>query len=269
MARRPLVVGNWKMNGTVREAAELARAVAAGLAGEGAEAAVCPPFPCLAEVGRVVDGTGVALGAQDVSRHRPGSHTGEVSAEMLHDLGCRWVIVGHSERRTGLGETDETVRAKLDRARECGLAPIACVGETLEQREAGEADRVVRRQGDGLLGGAAAGGERLVGRQVDALLDGAGSEAVAGCVVAYEPIWAIGTGRNAAPEDAQAMHRGIRARIAERSSAAADSVRILYGGSVNDNNAAGLFAMPDIDGGLIGGASLDSGRFAAICRAAP
>ncbi|MCY4454575.1 MAG: triose-phosphate isomerase [Immundisolibacterales bacterium] len=250
MARRPLVVGNWKMNGTVREAAELARAVAAGLAGEGAEAAVCPPFPCLAEVGRVVDGTGVALGAQDVSRHRPGSHTGEVSAEMLHDLGCRWVIVGHSERRTGLGETDETVRAKLDRARECGLAPIACVGETLEQREAGEADRVVRRQ-------------------VDALLDGAGSEAVAGCVVAYEPIWAIGTGRNAAPEDAQAMHRGIRARIAERSSAAADSVRILYGGSVNDNNAAGLFAMPDIDGGLIGGASLDSGRFAAICRAAP
>ena len=250
MARRPLVVGNWKMNGTVREAAELARAVAAGLAGEGAEAAVCPPFPCLAEVGRVVAGTGVALGAQDVSRHRPGAHTGEVSAEMLLDLGCRWVIVGHSERRTGLGETDGTVRAKLDRARECGLAPIACVGETLAQREAGEADRVVRRQ-------------------VDALLDGAGSEAVAGCVVAYEPIWAIGTGRNAAPEDAQAMHRGIRARIAERSSAAADSVRILYGGSVNDNNAAGLFAMPDIDGGLIGGASLDSGRFAAICRAAP
>ena len=250
MARRPLVVGNWKMNGTVREAAELARAVAAGLAGEGAEAAVCPPFPCLAEVGRVVAGSGVALGAQDVSRHLPGAHTGEVSAEMLLDLGCRWVIVGHSERRAGLGETDETVRAKLDRARECGLAPIACVGETLAQREAGEADRVVRRQ-------------------VDALLDGAGSEAVAGCVVAYEPIWAIGTGRNAAPEDAQAMHRGIRARIAERSSAAADSVRILYGGSVNDNNAAGLFAMPDIDGGLIGGASLDSGRFAAICRAAP
>ena len=237
------------MNGTAREAADLARAVAEGLTGEGAEAAVCPPFPCLAAVVGVVAGTGIALGAQDLSRHRPGAHTGEVSAEMLLDLGCRWVIVGHCERRTGLGETDETVRAKFDRARECGLAPIACVGETLAQRDAGEADRVV-------------------GRQVDALLDGAGSEAVAGRVIAYEPVWAIGTGRNAAPQDAQAMHRGIRERIAKRSSAAADSVRILYGGSVNENNAAELFAMPDIDGGLVGGASLDSGRFVAICKAA-
>ena len=237
------------MNGTAREAADLARAVAEGLTGAGAEAAVCPAFPCLATVAGVVVGTGIALGAQDLSRHRPGAHTGEVSAEMLFDLGCRWVIVGHSERRTGLGETDETVRAKLDRARECGLAPIACVGETLAQRDAGEADRVV-------------------GRQVDALLDGARSEAVPGSVIAYEPVWAIGTGRNAAPQYAQAMHRGIRERIAKRSSAAADSVRILYGGSVNESNAAVLFAMPDIDGGLVGGASLDSGRFVAICRAA-
>ena len=251
MARKPLVVGNWKMNGTVREATDLAAAVADALpdAGAGADTAVCPPFPSLAAVGDVVAGTRVALGAQDVSPHPPGARTGEVSAEMLIDVGCRWVIVGHSERRTGLGETDEAVRAKLDRARASGLDAIACVGETLAEREAGEAQRVV-------------------GRQVDALLDGSGTEAVAASVIAYEPVWAIGTGRNATPAEAQAMHRAIRDRVAERSAAAAESVRILYGGSVGEHNAAGLFAMPDIDGGLVGGASLDPGRFVAICRAA-
>ncbi len=249
MARRPLVVGNWKMHGTAQEAERLARAVVDGHRGRAAEAAVCPPFPHLAAVSGIVAGTAVALGAQDVSRHASGAHTGEVSAGMLRDVGCRWVIVGHSERRTRLGETDEAVRAKFERAREAGLVPIACVGETLEEREAGEA-------------------ERVVGRQVDALLADGGAEAVGESVIAYEPVWAIGTGRNAAPEDAQAMHRAVRERVAGRSAAAAESVRILYGGSVSEGNAAALFAMPDVDGGLVGGASLDSERFIAICRAA-
>ena len=237
------------MNGTSREAAHLARTFVDARPDEGADVAVCPPFPYLAAVAGIVAGTPVALGAQDVSRHTPGAHTGEVAAAMLRDVGCRWVIVGHSERRTRLGETDETVRAKFDRAREYGLDPIACVGETLEQREAGDA-------------------ERVVGRQVDALLADGGAQAVGGSVIAYEPVWAIGTGRTAAPVDAQAMHRAVRNRVASRSSAAAESVRILYGGSVNEKNAADLFSMPDIDGGLVGGASLDPDRFIAICRAA-
>ena len=237
------------MHGTSREAADLARALVDGQPKAGADVAVCPPFPYLAAVAGIVSGTPVALGAQDVSRHVPGAHTGEVAAGMLRDVGCRWVIVGHSERRSRLGETDEAVRAKFERARAHGLAPIACVGETLEEREAGEA-------------------ERVVGRQVDALLANGGAEAVGESVIAYEPVWAIGTGRNASPGDAQAMHRAVRDRIARRSSAAAESVRILYGGSVNEENAAELFSMPDVDGGLVGGASLDAGRFIAIWRAA-
>ena len=251
MARKPLVVGNWKMNGTRRDAVELARSITAGRTevGGGGGVAVCPPFPYLAAVAEIVAGTGVGLGAQDVSRHPPGARTGEVAAEMLHDVGCRWVIVGHSERRSQLGETDEAVRAKIERAAESGLAPIACVGETLGQREAGEA-------------------ERAVGRQIEALLANEGTRVLAEGAVAYEPIWAIGTGRTASPEEAQAMHRAIRRRIADRSPSAAASLRILYGGSVHEKNAAAMFAMPDIDGGLIGGASLDPARFIAICRAA-
>ena len=249
MVRKPFVVGNWKMNGTAREAASLAHALVEGLPEGGGDVAICPPFPYLATVAVLVDGSRVALGAQDVSRHAPGAHTGEVAAGMLRDVGCRWVIVGHSERRIRLGETDEAVRAKFDGARECGLGAIACVGETLKQRDAGEA-------------------ERVVGRQVDALLADGGAEALGESVIAYEPVWAIGTGRTAVPEEAQAMHRTVRARVAGRSSLAADSLRILYGGSVNEHNAADLFAMPDIDGGLVGGASLDPARFIAICRAA-
>lgn len=237
------------MHGVRREAERLARAVVDGHPGGAAEVVVCPPFPHLAAVAGVVAETSVALGAQDVSRHASGAHTGEVSAGMLRDAGCRWVIVGHSERRRRLGETDEAVRAKFERAREAGLVPIACVGETLEEREAGEA-------------------ERAVGRQVDALLADGGAEAVGESVIAYEPVWAIGTGRTAAPGDAQAMHRAIRGRVAGRSAAAAESVRILYGGSVSEENAATLFSMPDVDGGLVGGASLDPGRFITICRAA-
>ena len=249
MARIPFVVGNWKMDGTAREAVRRARSLAEGHPGGNREVAVCPPFPYLTVVSSVLTGTRVALGAQDVSRYAPGAHTGEVAARMLRDVGCRWVIVGHSERRTGLGESDEVVRAKLDRVRESDLGAIACVGETLEQRAAGEAGEVVERQ-------------------VDALLADRDADELAGCVIAYEPQWAIGTGRTAAPEDAQAMHRTIRDRIAGRSPAAAASIRILYGGSVNEQNAASLFSMPDIDGGLIGGASLDPGRFIDICRSA-
>ena len=237
------------MNGAARETAGLARALVEGRADGAAEVAICPPFPYLAAVAGIVADSGVALGAQDVSRHASGAHTGEVSASMLRDVGCCWVIVGHSERRTRLGETDEAVRAKFERAREDGLAPIACVGETLGERESGEA-------------------ERVVGRQVDALLADGGAEALGEIVIAYEPVWAIGTGRHAAPEDAQAMHRAVRERVASRSAAAAESVRILYGGSVNEENAAALFSMPDVDGGLVGGASLDPDRFIAICRAA-
>ena len=237
------------MHGVRREAERLARAVVDGHPGGAAEVVVCPPFPHLAAVAGVVAETSVALGAQDVSRHVSGAHTGEVSAGMLHDAGCRWVVIGHSERRRRLGETDGAVRAKFERAREAGLVPIACVGETLEEREAGEA-------------------ERSVGRQVDALLADGGAEAVGGSVIAYEPVWAIGTGRTAAPGDAQAMHRAIRGRVAGRSAAAAESVRILYGGSVSEENAVALFSMPDVDGGLVGGASLDPGRFITICRAA-
>ena len=237
------------MNGAAREAARLARALVEGRAHGAAEVAVCPPFPYLAAVAGIVSGTPVTLGAQDVSRHASGAHTGEVSARMLRDVGCRWVIVGHSERRTRLGETDEEVRAKFEQARADGLAPIACVGETLEERESGEA-------------------ERVVGRQVDALLADGGVEAMAEAVIAYEPVWAIGAGRHAAPGDAQAMHRAVRGRVASRSAAAAESVRILYGGSVDEESAAALFSMPDVDGGLVGGASLDPDRFIAICRAA-
>ncbi len=251
MTRTPLVAGNWKMHGTLGAASELARGVVAAVwDGGGAQVVLCPPFVHLAAVAPAVADTPVELGAQDVSRHPPGAHTGEVAAGMLADAGCRWVIVGHSERRAALGESDETVRAKFEAAREAGLAPIACVGETLEEREAGEA-------------------ERVVGRQVDALLAGAGgAEALAESVLAYEPVWAIGTGRTATAEEAQAMHGAIRARVAARSLEAAASMRLLYGGSVGEDNAAELFAMPDVDGGLVGGASLDAARFGAICRAA-
>jgi triosephosphate isomerase len=249
MARRPLVVGNWKMHGTAREATDLARALVDGARDEGVDLAVCPPFPYLAAVAGVVAGTRVALGAQNVSRHCPGAHTGEVAASMLRDVGCRFVIVGHSERRHGLGETDEAVRAKFERARDCGLVPIACVGETLQEREAGDA-------------------ERVVGRQIDALLADGGTEALGESVIAYEPVWAIGTGRTATPEQAQDVHAFIRSLLGARWGELASGVRILYGGSVKAGNAERLFSMPDVDGGLIGGASLDADEFIRICALA-
>lgn len=244
--RRKLVAGNWKMHGSRAANAALLE----GLLGArpfGADVAVCVPFPYLADVAVRLVGSGVGWGAQDCSAHAQGAYTGEVSAAMLRDLGCSWAIVGHSERRAYHAESDELVAAKAGAALGCGLTPIVCVGETLEQREAGQTEAVVRRQ---------------LAAVVDALGQDAGR-----MVVAYEPVWAIGTGRTATPEQAQAVHALLRAQL-QAAALPAGTIRILYGGSVKPDNAATLFAQPDIDGGLIGGASLNAADFAAICRAA-
>ncbi len=243
--RRSLVAGNWKMNGTRDGARALASAVARGVPVT-ADVALCPPYPYLAEVADAVAGSPVILGGQDVSEHAPGAFTGDVAAEMLADLGARMVLVGHSERRHGLGESDARVAAKFRRALDGGLTPVLCVGETLQEREAGRTGDVVARQLDAALGGGAPRAE---------------------FVVAYEPVWAIGTGRTATPEQAQEVHALVRARI-DAAGCDAAATRILYGGSVKADNAQALFHMADIDGGLIGGASLKAEEFLAICHAA-
>ena len=248
--RQPLVAGNWKMNGSRVSVAALLDALLDGVGEVGdAEIAVCPPYPFLAETAARLAGSRVQLGAQDLSEHTSGAYTGEVAGPMLQDFGCRFVIVGHSERRAYHGEDDALVVRKLVAAQNADLVPIACVGETLDQREAGET-------------------ERVIGRQVDALLDGAGVESLERAVIAYEPVWAIGTGRTATPDQAQEVHALIRGRVAARDPGVAAGLRLLYGGSVKGGNAAELFAMEDIDGGLIGGASLDAVEFLTICRAA-
>lgn len=247
--RRKLVAGNWKMHGALAQNEALLDAVTAGMAQiSGLDCAVCVPFPYLAQAQRKLHGSAVQWGAQDVHPLGQGAFTGEVSATMLKDFGCRYVIVGHSERRSLYGESSELVAEKFAAAQKAGLAPILCIGETLEQHEAGTAESVVAKQLDA----------------VTALL---GAHALRQAVIAYEPVWAIGTGRTATPELAQTMHAFIRQRIAAQDAAAAQDVRILYGGSVKAANAASLFAMPDIDGGLIGGASLQADEFLAICRA--
>ena len=248
--RRPLVAGNWKMHGSHAEAARLVGELIARGAGSGpAEVVVCPPFVYLAEVGRQLAGSRIALGAQDVCAEEPGAHTGEVAASMLADAGCRYAIVGHSERRALYGETDALVARKFVAAGRHRLLPVLCVGESLEERERGDTREVVLRQ-------------------LDAVLGAAGPGAFARGVVAYEPVWAIGTGRTASPEQAQEVHALIRGRIAGKDATIAASLRVLYGGSVKAANAAELFAMPDVDGGLIGGASLKADEFAGICAAA-
>ncbi|HZS79962.1 MAG TPA: triose-phosphate isomerase [Herbaspirillum sp.] len=246
--RRQLVAGNWKMNGGLAANAALVADIRTGLMGAGArvDVAVCVPAPYLAQVQVAVAGSPLALGAQDVSAHAGGAHTGEVSAGMLAEFSCRYVIVGHSERRACHGETDVVVVAKTAAALQSGLTPIVCVGETLEEREAGLTDVVV-------------------GRQIDALLDAVDWGKI---VVAYEPVWAIGTGRTATPEMAQDTHAKLRGRLAARDGAAAAAVRILYGGSMKPDNAQALLVMPDIDGGLIGGAALKAADFLAIVQAA-
>jgi len=248
--REFLIAGNWKMNGSVAANRELVAGIAAGVpAGSGFSLLVCPPFPYLASVGSGLHGTAVKLGAQTVSEHESGAFTGEVAPAMLVDMGCSHVIVGHSERRALYGESSFQVAAKFQAAQAAGLVPILCVGETLEEREEGST-------------------ESVVDFQLNAVLDAAGIEAFGSAVIAYEPVWAIGTGLTATPEQAQDVHRHIRAQLALRDSGVAENVQILYGGSMKGENAAGLLAMPDIDGGLIGGASLKATDFLAIAAAA-
>jgi triosephosphate isomerase len=248
--RTRLVAGNWKMHGSRATSARLLEAVKAG-AGKapGVVIAVCVPFPYLQQAAAVLEGSPVAWGGQTLSEHDAGAYTGEVSGGMLRDFGCRYVIVGHSERRALYGERDAQVAAKFQAAGRAGLVPILCVGETLEERERGATDEVV-------------------GRQLDAVIDAAGVSALAGAVVAYEPVWAIGTGRTASPGQAQEVHAFIRGRIAAADAATAARLPILYGGSVKPANARELFAQPDVDGGLIGGAALVADDFVAICVAA-
>ena len=245
-SRRKLVVGNWKMNGSVAANAALLDALKAASLG-GAEVSVCVPAPYLRDVATALAKSAIAWGGQDCSPHASGAYTGEVSAAMLAELGCRHVIVGHSERRAMHGESDELVAAKAAAALTNGLVPIVCVGETLAERDAGKTERVVARQLGAVI-------ERL-GARIDDV------------VVAYEPVWAIGTGKTASPAEAEAVHAHLRTRLATQSPRAA-AVSILYGGSVKPDNAASLFGQPNIDGGLIGGASLNAEHFAAICKAA-
>ncbi len=244
--RRQLVVGNWKMNGSKRENADLVTGIIAGLSSEiTAEIVVCPAFPYLESVSEQIRGSNLVLGAQNVAKEPKGAFTGEVSAQMLADLDCKFVIIGHNERRRIQGETDEQVAQKFNAAQAQGLTPILCVGESLEKREAGEYLAVIDQQ-------------------LSAVLSRVGLDAFANAVVAYEPVWAVGTGKTATPEQAQEVHRFIRQKLGYL----AQTVRVLYGGSVKAGNAAELFALQDIDGALLGGASLDANEFLTICKCA-
>jgi len=244
--RRKLVAGNWKMHGNHKANAELLDGIS-GARPFGCDVAVCVPFPYLSEVAVALAGSDVRWGAQDCSQHEQGAYTGEVSAGMLYEFGCRYVIVGHSERRQYHAESDQLVADKAKAALGKGITPIVCVGETLAQREAGETEAVVKRQLSAVI--------HTLGHCAGEM------------VVAYEPVWAIGTGKVATPEQAQAVHAVLRAQL-RAATARADQMTLLYGGSVKPDNAAILFAQPDIDGGLIGGAALKASDFVAICRAA-
>jgi len=247
--RRPMVAGNWKMNGNRAEAEALVRALAKGMDSvKHTEVLVCPPFILIAQVADLLKGGKIAWGGQNLNVHAAGAHTGEVSGAMLRDYGCSHVIVGHSERRALYAENDQQVAQKFKAAQDAGLIPILCVGETLAEREAGQTEAVVARQLDAVLALVAIAGLRKA-------------------VLAYEPVWAIGTGKTATPQQAQDVHGFIRAKLAGLDKGIADELRILYGGSVKGSNAQELFGQADIDGGLIGGASLNAEEFLTICRA--
>lgn len=252
MVRRILIAGNWKMNGLKADGLALASDLAGRMKAESApgfEMLVCPPFTLLAKVAEAVAGSGIGVGGQDCHTAEKGAHTGDISAVMLKDAGCSYVIVGHSERRTDHGESDALIKAKAEAALAAGLNVIVCIGETLEQRDAGQTIDVNRSQLHG------------------SLPDGA---TAANTVVAYEPVWAIGTGRTATPEQAQEVHAMLRGELTGKLGAAvADGVRILYGGSMNPKNASELLAQADIDGGLIGGASLKADDFWAVAQSCP
>ena len=248
--RQPLVAGNWKMNGSPESVAELLVGIKAGIAEvTTAAVAVCPPAVFIPAVQDALAGTPVAWGGQDLSVHESGAYTGEIAGAMLAAYGCRYVIIGHSERRSYHGESDALVAEKFEAALKAGLIPIFCVGETLEEREGGIT-------------------EQVVARQVDAVIERGGVDMLGKGVIAYEPVWAIGTGKTASPEQAQDVHAFIRGRVVAHSQDVAEKIQILYGGSMNPGNAAQLLAQPDIDGGLIGGASLKAADFLAICTAA-
>jgi triosephosphate isomerase len=248
--RRILVAGNWKMHGSRVMVKELLQGLLAGAETErGADLAVFPPFPYLCDAQAMLEGSPIAWGAQNLNPVGQGAHTGEVSAGMLLDFGCRYVLAGHSERRTIYRESDEDVADRFEAALAAGLEPVLCVGETLEERERGET-------------------ESVVDRQLTAVLDRCGIEGFARAIVAYEPVWAIGTGKTASPDQAQAVHAFIRDKFVSQDDIIAGQLRILYGGSVNGSNAAELFAREDIDGGLVGGASLKAEDFLAIYHAA-
>ena len=248
--RQQLVAGTWTMNGSRQSVKALLDGVKSGMSGvQVAEVAVCAPFIYIPDVQEQLQGSPVSWGGQDVSVHASGAYTGETATSMLSDFGCKYVIVGHSERRSYHQESDELVAQKFAAARAAGLRPILCIGETLEEREQGIT-------------------EEVVARQLDAVMALEGVAALADGVIAYEPVWAIGTGKTATPEQAQEVHAFIRGRVAAQDAAVAEGVRILYGGSMKPDNAGELIAKPDIDGGLIGGASLKAEDFLGICKAA-
>ena len=244
--KRKLIAGNWKMNGSLAQNQALLQSVRDGLPNPACAVAVCVSAPYLAQVCELLRGSGIDLGAQDVSAHEQGAYTGEVSATMLRDFGTRYAIVGHSERRQYHAESDDAVAQKAQRTLACGITPIVCVGETLTQREAGQTEEVVKRQLAAVI--------HLIGHCISEI------------VIAYEPVWAIGTGKTASPEQAQAVHSVLRTQL-RAATPHPERVHILYGGSMNAGNAAALLSMPDIDGGLIGGAALKAADFLTIIRA--
>ena len=243
--RRSLVVGNWKMNGSRSSAESLAKGIIAGLGADVADIAICVPYVFLSDVGQIVKNTRLALGAQNVADKPSGAYTGEISAIMLKEFACKYALVGHSERRTYYGDTDQSVAARFCQAQEQGVIPVLCIGETLEQREQEQTFEVITTQ-------------------LDAVVNLAGIAAFNNAVIAYEPVWAIGTGLTATDGQAQEAHHFIRQYLAAKDQAVAENIQLLYGGSAKPDNAKGLFAMPDIDGGLIGGASLDAESFLKI-----
>jgi triosephosphate isomerase len=245
-----MVAANWKLNGSLQMAQSLVSAINTHSEQcQGVDVVISPPFPYLVKVAELISSSTVHLGAQSAAQHESGAYTGEVSASMLAEVGCKFVIIGHSERREYYGESDEVVAAKFMQVQRAGLTPILCVGETLEQREQGVM-------------------QQTIVKQVNAVVDQAGIEAMLNSVIAYEPIWAIGTGKTASPEEAQEVHAIIRGELAKQSTQIAEQLKVLYGGSVKPDNATELFSQTDIDGGLIGGASLDAEQFNAIVSAA-
>lgn len=248
-SRQPVVAGNWKLNGSRESAAALAKAVVTGASDVSCTVVLCPTSVHIPDVMPLVASSNVALGAQNCSIESNGAFTGEVSASMLQEFACEYVILGHSERRALFGESSEQVALKMAAVLDASLTPILCVGETLEQRESGQLQAVLDEQ-------------------LDAVINHCGIKAVGNAIIAYEPVWAIGTGKTASPEQAQEVHAQIRTKLSALDASIAESVQILYGGSVKPDNANELFSQPDIDGGLIGGAALDAASFLAICQAA-